>query len=296
MAVSINWSTRVIFIPKADLTFVSGSTYSLNIDAFRLELKDLEDSEEGIAFPTTHTHNTAVFLAGVTYARSVEIINGYTVEFEDGMYTAQCTGANHNLSDVKVVNSVSLIIGNSAGLISAGGAGSSAAELWTYANRQLTVGTRDSEIDSLVTSVDSLPVLTEIEASSVLAREASVTARPTLSQIEASSVLAKEATSQLIKTKTDTLPDGIAKNTALNNFEFAMIDSVSHITFKTGLTITAQRSIDGGAFASCSNAASEVGNGVYKIDLSAADLNGNVITFLFTATGADARLITLVTS
>lgn len=89
---------------------------------------------------------------------------------------------------------------------------------------------------------------------------------------------------------------GIQKNAALNNFEFLMLDSSDHVTPKTGLTITAQRSIDGAAFGSCANAASEVSNGVYKINLAAADLNGGVVTLLFTASGADARLITIRTT
>lgn len=117
MATSITWGTKVIYVPKADLTFISGVLYELDVDAFRLELKDLEDNEVGMPFPDTHVHNTEVVLSGVTYARTVEIVNGYTVEFEDGQYVVRCVGANHNLADVKVANQVSLIIGNAAGLI-----------------------------------------------------------------------------------------------------------------------------------------------------------------------------------
>lgn len=120
MAISIDWGTKVIYVPQSFLTLISGSLYELDVDEFRLALKDLEDSEDGMAFPATHNHNTSVTLSGVTYARIVEIINGYTVEFENGNYAVRCVGANHNLADVKVVNSVSLIIGNSAGLILAG--------------------------------------------------------------------------------------------------------------------------------------------------------------------------------
>ncbi|MFH2028532.1 MAG: hypothetical protein ABIJ08_05310 [Nanoarchaeota archaeon] len=36
-------------------------------------------------------------------------------------------------------------------------------------------------------------------------------------------------------------------------------------------------------------------DGVYKINLDAADLNGNVITLKFTASGAKTRFIMLVT-
>lgn len=87
----------------------------------------------------------------------------------------------------------------------------------------------------------------------------------------------------------------IKKNTALSNFEFLMIDSADHISPKTGLTISATRSIDGGAFAATTNSATAVSSGIYKINLSAADLNGNVITFKFAASGADDCFISMVT-
>lgn len=121
---TINWLTRVIYVPQAYLTPLGGLRYELDVDQFRLDLKDIEDSEEGMAFDDTHRHNTQVTLGGVTYARTLEIINGYTVEFENGTYQVNCVGANHNILDVKVVNSVSLVVGNSAGLIvTAGGGG-----------------------------------------------------------------------------------------------------------------------------------------------------------------------------
>lgn len=115
--ISIDWSTKIIFIPQAYLTNLGGGIYELDVDTFRLDLKDLEDSEDGMMFLKTHNHNSTVTLSGVTYARTFEVINGYIVEFEDGNYTTKCVGANHNISDVKIVNQVSLLIGNSAGLI-----------------------------------------------------------------------------------------------------------------------------------------------------------------------------------
>jgi hypothetical protein len=133
MAISINCATKVIYVPKTYLTEdpPASNLYELDVDQFRLELKDWEDSDIGMAMPDTHRHNTTVTLSGVIYARTFEIINGYTVEFENGTYSVKCVGANHNLGDVKVVNSVSLIIGNSAGMVvTTGGAGASAAEIW----------------------------------------------------------------------------------------------------------------------------------------------------------------------
>lgn len=117
MALSINWITKVITVPQSDLTLISGSDYTYDIDAFRLELKAIEASEEGAPFLDTHRHVTEAILSGVTYARLVEIINGYTVEFEDGQYGVTLTGANHNIADVIVRNQVSIVTNNSAGLI-----------------------------------------------------------------------------------------------------------------------------------------------------------------------------------
>jgi hypothetical protein len=98
-----------------------------------------------------------------------------------------------------------------------------------------------------------------------------------------------------IKAKTDNLPDGIKKNTALNGFPFYMVDSTDDISGKTGLTVTASRAIDGAAFASCTNSPTEISGGAYKINLSASDLNGDTIMLKFTATGANDTILTIVT-
>ena len=74
-----------------------------------------------------------------------------------------------------------------------------------------------------------------------------------------------------------------------------MISSSDHFTPTTGLTITGTVSIDGAAFTALTNAESEVASGIYKVNLAAADLNGDVVTLRFTASGADDRLITIKT-
>lgn len=86
----------------------------------------------------------------------------------------------------------------------------------------------------------------------------------------------------------------IAKNATLSAFTFIMLDSTTG-TPKTGLTVTAQRTLDGGALASMANAVAEIGNGLYKIDLAAADTNGNAGAYRFTAAGALDTLIPFVT-
>ena len=90
-------------------------------------------------------------------------------------------------------------------------------------------------------------------------------------------------------------PMQIKANQALANFSFLLVSSVDHVSPVAGLTVTATRSINGGAFGACTNAPSSLASGIYTINLSASDMNGAVITFLFTAAGADARYVTIVT-
>lgn len=123
MPISVDWPNSIITIPQSYLSPLGGNRYELDVNQFRLDLKDLEDSEDGSVWPDTHRHNTQTILSGVTYARTFEILSPYTVTFEDTgtPYTVVCVGANHNIADVKNVNNVSLIIGNSAGMILVGG-------------------------------------------------------------------------------------------------------------------------------------------------------------------------------
>ena len=96
------------------------------------------------------------------------------------------------------------------------------------------------------------------------------------------------------------IQSGFTTNTAFNDFEFKMISSSDHISPAIGITVLAQRSINGGTFNYCTNAsATEIGSGIYYINLSAADLNGNAITFHFTPSGAglaDTNDITVITT
>lgn len=87
----------------------------------------------------------------------------------------------------------------------------------------------------------------------------------------------------------------IKKNTAFSNFEFLMVLTSDHVTPATGLTVTGQRSIDGGAFAAVSGSIAEVSNGIYQFDALAADTNGDVITWRFSSGTADDTFVTFKT-
>lgn len=87
---------------------------------------------------------------------------------------------------------------------------------------------------------------------------------------------------------------GLKKSQGLNNYEFVMTDSTTHNPIP-GKTVTVTRSLDGGAFvAGTIGAVTEVSDGVYKVDLPAADLNGSVVTLRMTASGCDTLFVALI--
>ena len=114
--VSVNWPTRVITVEIADLTLVSPNEYTHDVDQFRLALKDLED-DEGMPFPDTHLHIAPISFGTTSLARVVEIINNYTITYEDGQYSVSLIGANSNIGDVVNLNQVSIRSNNTAGLV-----------------------------------------------------------------------------------------------------------------------------------------------------------------------------------
>ena len=77
------------------------------------------------------------------------------------------------------------------------------------------------------------------------------------------------------------------KNTAAADIAFVLVDSTDHVTRKTGITVTAQRSLDHAAFGSATGTVTEIGNGAYVLSASAADMNANNIVFRFTGAACD---------
>lgn len=122
MDITIDYSDPVqyvINVPRADLFLLQVSPSEirqLNIDAFRIILNALMESEEGIPFPTNHEHTPPFTISGVTLARVLNILDPYVIEFEDGLYSVNIVGGNSNLSDKIIKNSVGVNTSNSAGL------------------------------------------------------------------------------------------------------------------------------------------------------------------------------------
>jgi len=124
MTVTINWESRVITVPKVDTTLIQSVPTEIrehDMNVFRLVLRDIEDSEEGIVYQNTHNHFAPIGVGGITLARVVELINNYTVTYEDGQYAINIIGGNSNIGDNVNVNQVSVRSFNSAGLVTSAG-------------------------------------------------------------------------------------------------------------------------------------------------------------------------------
>ena len=119
MATTIDFSTKIISVPRADMTLIQSTPTEirqLSIDQFRLDLKAILATIVGMPNPDTHIRNPSVTVGGVVLASVIEMVNGYTITFEDGQYAVNLAGANSNIADVVNVNQVSVRSANSAGL------------------------------------------------------------------------------------------------------------------------------------------------------------------------------------
>jgi hypothetical protein len=86
----------------------------------------------------------------------------------------------------------------------------------------------------------------------------------------------------------------VKKNTAHPGFMFIMTAG-SPGTPTGSLAVTGFRALDRGAFAPLSNPISEMANGWYGVDLTAADTNGNNVALRFIAAGANDTNLGFIT-
>jgi hypothetical protein len=119
MAITVDHVTRIISIPRADLSLIQSSPTEirqLNLQTFHEILRNIEDGVVGVVFDDTHNYAAPVEVGGVILAAVIEIINDHTVTFEDGQYAVNLVGSNSNVGDRVNVNQVSVRSANSAGL------------------------------------------------------------------------------------------------------------------------------------------------------------------------------------
>ena len=75
------------------------------------------------------------------------------------------------------------------------------------------------------------------------------------------------------------------------NFEFVMYDSNGDP--KAGETVTAQKSVNGGAYGAATNAVAAVSGGTYKIDLTPDIPSTGMVSFEFTSANAKTQTVSL---
>jgi len=88
--------------------------------------------------------------------------------------------------------------------------------------------------------------------------------------------------------------EGFQKGVAVTGFQFLMVDVSNNPA--TGLTVSGTISKDGGSFNAIVGSVTEIANGMYKINLSESEMDADMLTLRFTASGGKDRLITLTTN
>jgi hypothetical protein len=121
MAVTIDYNTYVITVPKSDTQFVETNPATglevrqLDIVIFGQLLADVQDNSPDVWAPTAYSYTKPADVGGVQLAPVLLILSPYTVTFEDGQYAINFVGGNTNLGDFVNVNQVSIRSNNSAG-------------------------------------------------------------------------------------------------------------------------------------------------------------------------------------
>lgn len=276
-------------------------------DTVRLGLTALPNVASGSAgaIPTTGTGSNQISVSSGQVILQAGTGTGQ-LDFTSGVVKANATQWLGGTIPAVNVTGVPLVdLKYTLGTISPATAGSVRADAVTGAVGSVTgaVGSVTGAVGSVTGNVGgSVASVTAVSTGAITSGSfaaAAIDAAAIAANAITSSEFAQSAADEVWSSATRTLTANnvsVKKNSALAGFQFVMADSADHVTPKTGLTITAVRSINGAAFAACTNAATEIANGWYTIDLSAADLNGNTIALKFTSTGADQTNILLVTN
>ena len=113
MPLSVDWTNKFITIPKLELTLISGTRYKITVAYYWQLLREANAAEEGIPFDTMYNSTAATS----STPQIVDLINGYTAEFEDGLYSVEFINGNTNFREVEVKNQVSVGTNNTTGFI-----------------------------------------------------------------------------------------------------------------------------------------------------------------------------------
>ena len=119
MNINIDWGILNINVPRTEMLLVQSTPVEirqLDLTEFRFAMHDKQDDEAGMSYKHMHERVPPKTVAGVTLAQVIEIVNNYTVTFEDGLYNVNIVGGNSNVADKVIKNQVGVNTANSAGL------------------------------------------------------------------------------------------------------------------------------------------------------------------------------------
>ncbi len=121
MAITLDPATKIFTVPQSSLIWVQGTFWKADTNALKYEIQQLMDNEAYAWMEDPINHNSTVTVAGTTYARTLEIINGYSIVFSpDDQWSVRLDGSNNNFFDIESgvlnQNQVQVIPTNSAGL------------------------------------------------------------------------------------------------------------------------------------------------------------------------------------
>lgn len=164
MSIEIDWATYVITIHRDHMLLIQSTPIEirqLDLTSFHTVLRAIEDDPLGIPHPDTHRYSSATEISGVVLALVVELLEPYTITFDDGLYAVNITGGNSNLADRVNINNVGVRTANSAGLqdlsalqassFSGGGVTIDATSL--YSGLTYPVGTRQYPVNNTVDAI-----------------------------------------------------------------------------------------------------------------------------------------------
>jgi len=113
MALLLDWTNKIITVPKAELSLSGGTHYTITVDFWFQLLREANETEEGIVYDTMYNNIPPT----ASTPRIVEVVNGYTVQFENGLYSVEFINGNTNFRDVEIKNTVSVGTNNTTGFI-----------------------------------------------------------------------------------------------------------------------------------------------------------------------------------
>lgn len=135
MAVNVtDWNGQLLHVPKSDLTPTGDpQRFVLDMEWLRFQLHALEYSEPGETAYRMHTRVAPIPVGSITKPQAISIINGWTLEFEPGdpdPYMVTVVGADTNLSDLVVLNNVSVRAELSTGTVQVSTGSGSGSDPW----------------------------------------------------------------------------------------------------------------------------------------------------------------------